>query len=73
MKQNALAAEDYTTANQIKEKMAVIQSQLDRMDDQFTADILQNCVTNWQNEMANVLQDSLSSLNKVRNEFHLIL
>ncbi|KAJ3345703.1 hypothetical protein HDU91_007260, partial [Kappamyces sp. JEL0680] len=64
MKQNALETEDYPTANQLKEKMLILQGQLDRMEDQFTADILQNCVTAWQNDLANFIQDNLISPQK---------
>jgi hypothetical protein len=65
MKNNALDQEDYPTANSLKDKMMVLQLQLDKLDDQFTADILQNSVTKWQNEMVRMCQDHLASIDRV--------
>lgn len=65
-KQNALLNEDYTSANQLKDKIAVVQSQIDRVEDQFTTDILQNCITAWQNELATAVQDQLNGTMRVR-------
>ena len=76
MKANALGSEDYTSANQLKEKILVLRGQLERLEDQFTADILQNCVTSWQIDLTLFIQDSISSAQKVlvfANESLLIL
>lgn len=92
MKQNALNSEDYTSANLLKgfggsltkDKMLVLQSQLDRMDDQFTAgyraylltdlDILQNCVTNWIGGIVTLLQTfttlKTTDINPLELPFH---
>jgi hypothetical protein len=58
MKQQALDREDYTTAEQIRNKINIIQLQLDKMDDQFSTDMLQNIITQWQLELLHCINNS---------------
>ena len=60
-KQIALDTEDYTTADQIRNKMNILQQQLNRLEDQFSTDMLQNCVTNWQSELVAYLVDNITN------------
>jgi hypothetical protein len=43
----------------------MIEAQLDKMEDQFSTELLQNCVTQWQTELISVITDSLSSDSQV--------
>jgi hypothetical protein len=61
MKQQALDREDYTTAEQIRNKINIIQLQLDKMDDQFSTDILQNIITQWQLELLHCINNSAAA------------
>jgi hypothetical protein len=64
-KQAALTSEDYPTATQLKEKIAVVQTQIAQVEDRFTTDILQNTITSWQNELSNSIQEQLNGMQKV--------
>ncbi|KAJ3320881.1 hypothetical protein HDV06_004777 [Boothiomyces sp. JEL0866] len=76
MKQNALNNEDYTNAELLRTKMTILQTQLMKMEDQFTCDLLQNCITKWQNEFIAISNSNLnnaqklSSIDILHSKFH---
>ncbi|KAI8907187.1 hypothetical protein EDD86DRAFT_208959 [Gorgonomyces haynaldii] len=51
-KDNAVAQEDFVNADQLRIQVNVLQTQLSRMEDQSKADLLQNCVSQWQQAFA---------------------
>ncbi|XJO76698.1 hypothetical protein BDV3_007190 [Batrachochytrium dendrobatidis] len=61
IKQNAIANEDYTTADQMRLKITALQFQLIKMEDQFNADVLTNIITHWQTDLATSIQTALSN------------
>ncbi|KAJ3050386.1 hypothetical protein HK102_012311 [Quaeritorhiza haematococci] len=52
VKENAIRTENYSLADQTRLKMTALQQQLVKMEHQLNADILTNCVTMWQEELA---------------------
>ncbi|KAJ3275486.1 hypothetical protein HDV01_000313 [Terramyces sp. JEL0728] len=76
MKQNALNNEDYSNAELLRTKMTIVQMQLMKMEDQFTCDLLQNCITKWQNEFVAISNSNLnnaqklSSIDILHSKFH---
>ncbi|KAH9273786.1 hypothetical protein BASA83_003780 [Batrachochytrium salamandrivorans] len=59
IKQNSIMNEDYTTADQMRLKITALQVQLMKMEDQFSADVLNQRPHTWQTELATSIQSSL--------------
>ena len=65
MLQTALVSDDYLSVDQLKQKILTLKAQLSKMEDQFSADLLQNIVTQWQREIVNFIHCESPSLTRV--------
>ncbi|KAJ3084219.1 hypothetical protein HDU99_002584 [Rhizoclosmatium hyalinum] len=61
-KDAAIRSENYLLADQIRQKMVVLDAQLDQMEYQFNADIIINSITNWQIELAKSMSNRLNNV-----------
>ncbi|KAI9352177.1 hypothetical protein BDR26DRAFT_929634 [Obelidium mucronatum] len=62
VKEAAIRSENYLQAEQIRQKMIALESQLASMEYQFNADIIINSVTNWQIELAKSMSNRLDDV-----------
>ena len=65
MLQNAMKSDDFLSVDQLKQKIITLKAQLNKMEDQFSADLLQNIVTQWQREIINAIHSESPTLLKV--------
>ncbi|KAJ3069221.1 hypothetical protein HDU98_007718 [Podochytrium sp. JEL0797] len=61
-KESAVRAENYMLADQIRQKMLVLEAQLASMEFQFNADIIINSVTHWQIQLAKSMSTRLEDV-----------
>src|SRR5215469_12695512 len=61
IKESAIREENYALADQTKMKVTALHMQLIKMEHQLNADILTNCITQWQNELASEITSQLKT------------
>ncbi|KAJ3288624.1 hypothetical protein HK104_008062 [Borealophlyctis nickersoniae] len=66
VKETAIRTENYALADQTRNKVISLQAQLVKMEHQLNADILTNCVTRWQDDLAGVVTAQLAKLAQFR-------
>ncbi|KAJ1549706.1 hypothetical protein HK096_010952, partial [Nowakowskiella sp. JEL0078] len=49
---SAIRDENFTLADQARLKISALKTQVMKMEHQLNADIISNCTSNWQNELA---------------------
>jgi hypothetical protein len=62
-KEQAITQENYHLAEQLRHKITAIQLQIIKTEHQFSADLISNFVTVWQNDLADMLTGMLKPLN----------
>jgi len=69
-KEDAVKQENYGLADQIRQKLNVLQIQLTKMEHQLNADMITNCIGHWQNKLAEGLIEKIenSDTNQVRKK-----